>query len=88
MNVTEEMKAQAQVVIDALEKLSGMTKEANPNLDSSSPHVTSTWTVNRSNSHVTLYGDVEKSGFLTVDIYGGGRIEEVFIKTEENKEDE
>ena len=86
VKVTEEMKAQVQKVFEELNKLTGMTREANPGTDGQIS--VQNWYckyVDEYHGALTLYGlDAEDgSGFECADIERNGDVTQKFIKRED-----
>lgn len=86
VNVTEEMKAQVQKVFEEVNKLTDMTREANPGTDG---HVgVQNWYckyVDEYHGEITLFGlDADdESGFESADIARDGNVVQKFIKHED-----
>lgn len=87
INVTEEMKAQAQRVFAEVNKLTDLTREANPGTGG---HVgVQNWYAKFADEYrgeITLYGldAKDRSGFESADITRDGDVVQKFIKHEED----
>lgn len=86
VNVTEEMKAQAQRVFEEMNKLTDLTAKANPGADG---HIgAQSWysePVEEYRGDITLFGlhSEDGSGFESADITRDGDVVQKFIKCED-----
>lgn len=86
INVTEEMKTQVQRVFEELNKLTDLTKEANPGTDG---HIgAQSWYaefLDEYRGEITVFGlnAPDRSGFESADITRDGNVTQKFIKHED-----
>jgi hypothetical protein len=86
VNITEKMKEQAQRVFEEMNKLTDLTREANPGTDG---HVGSqSWYaefLDEYRGEITLFGlhSEDESGFESADITRDGNVVQKFIKHED-----
>ena len=87
VNVTEDMKAQAQRVFEEVAKLTDMANKANPGTDGHLG-VQNWWSKPNEEYHgeITVYGlqTEDGSGFECADIKRNGHVVQKFIKHEED----